>query len=1107
MQTGNPREKKKGNARRHYEWVGATLGLMRGGVARWKRGISGSGVRSAVAYAMGGTCDATAAVPVNGVASVVAVEGVVAAARYAGSTVTRYAVTDAGIETDQLDADRLSTWFEGRDPDTGARRGRELSAPVSDLVLDATINASKTFSVAALLDADLAVAFDGLQDRLRDRVIGMWKDELNGRRGAGGVRREELARIEVVELKHERSRSLDPHKHRHLWLNTRVLGRDGEWSTVDSRVMFRFQTIVNAEGDLAARTDPQWLAALAAKGFTLNEEGEIAQLAAVVRPLSRRANQIEANRVMKLNQWCAENPGQEPGPAMLTGIDRWAWAHNRPAKPGQVDEEGWATTVRREIAEIDPTAVTGAARSAVLVPVREIADLDRDLLAAIAVRDADLRSAGNGGRFSMFDVRAGAVRAVAGSGVVTERIMLAELIEDVTVRAVSGAVVSLLAAEEGPVPGHVKGFMAAVTVRLKLSVAERLEQLVRPGIAVDQATVGQVAGQVLAAGRTLDAGQSAAAGAIAGTDRLVTVTGPAGTGKTTMLTVVRQMLAGQGRKLVIVAPTKKAASVAGRETGANASSLHALLYDYGFRWTDTATGQQWYRLRHGDTDRSTGGIWSGPVKHPLAAGDRIVVDEAGMVDLATADALLVIAVETGCGIAMVGDHLQALPVGHSGAMSLMRTRSSRVVELDAVHRFEDPAWAALSLRIREQESEADASEVAQQIVAGGHAILSANQGEARQHMVDGWLAARGRGESICLVVNTHEEAQTISEAIQQRRLETGQLNSGHSVTVKDGQVVYQGDIVQTRRNDTVSGVENRQTWTVHTVKADSVVLASTDDPGVHRTVELSYMSEHAHLAYATTVHGVQGETATRSIVGPGVDSAGLYVGLTRGRKHNEVVLIAGGASDARTQLQEMMRRGQIEATIGEGQRAAQVDLGRAARASAMQVVKAVWTDRGQRPLGRVMNLSRILEQEQAAEVNLSSKATVLADQIALDQRTLETVDERLATWDARTHSATLSGMPGPRGAPPTQPARDKLAARLDSRLTERAVVTADWRTASRRIRDAAAEQATRASQPAQFAEQEDQARLASLRQNSRNRHAQPTPGSEAPRPDRGLDMS
>ncbi|MFM9785932.1 hypothetical protein ACKI13_48535, partial [Streptomyces scabiei] len=34
----------------------------------------------------------------------------------------------------------------------------------------------------------------------------------------------DLAQIEVVELRHGRSRALDAHKHRHLWLNAKVLG-------------------------------------------------------------------------------------------------------------------------------------------------------------------------------------------------------------------------------------------------------------------------------------------------------------------------------------------------------------------------------------------------------------------------------------------------------------------------------------------------------------------------------------------------------------------------------------------------------------------------------------------------------------------------------------------------------------------------------------------------------------------------------------------------------------------------------------------------------------------------------------------------------------------
>ena len=44
-----------------------------------------------------------------------------------------------------------------------------------------------------------------------------------------------------------------------------------------------------------------------------------------------------------------------------------------------------------------------------------------ELLAARAIVEADARSARYGGRFSRFDVRAGATRALAASGVVAER--------------------------------------------------------------------------------------------------------------------------------------------------------------------------------------------------------------------------------------------------------------------------------------------------------------------------------------------------------------------------------------------------------------------------------------------------------------------------------------------------------------------------------------------------------------------------------------------------------------------------------------------------------------------------------------------------------------
>src|SRR5690606_32000170 len=138
--------------------------------------------------------------------------------------------------------------------------------------------------------------YEALMDRVTDETVTAWQDELSTRRGAGGKQRIDVARIEVVQLDHERSRSLDPHAHRHLWLNAKVQGADGKWSNVDSQQVFRHQVLVNARGELAARTDSRWRAALASHGYTLDDSGEIAELAHVVDPMSKRAQQITRNK-------------------------------------------------------------------------------------------------------------------------------------------------------------------------------------------------------------------------------------------------------------------------------------------------------------------------------------------------------------------------------------------------------------------------------------------------------------------------------------------------------------------------------------------------------------------------------------------------------------------------------------------------------------------------------------------------------------------------------------------------------------------------------------------------------------------------------------------
>lgn len=890
---------------------------MRGGLERWKRGVDSRGVRTAIAYALNGECDSSPRV-LTGADAVAAYSGV----EDAGAV--RFIADVEDLRSDVLTRDQLLAWVDGVDPTTGERRGHVLSSPMADLLLDGTLNAPKSFSLVALLHPELAAEFEALQDRLRDRVIRLWQSELNARRGAGGRAREAIHRLEVVELRHRRSRALDPHAHRHLWLSVKVQGLDGKWSNVDSRVAMRLHTLINAEGDLAARTDSDWIAALARHGYTLNAEGEIAEAAHAVRPLSRRSNQIEANRAALLARWRDEHPDGEPSHDDLRHIDRVAWATDRPRKGAPIDEDDWEARVRRELADVDPTVLLQREP----VPVAGPARVDASFLAACAIRDADERSVGNSGRFSFVDIRAGAIRAVAAAGVVASRAELQPLIDDVIGRALH-LVTDLLAAGVDR-PQHVKGYMANDTVRLKRELAGLFDRLATPGRPLKIEDVRRVAAR--AGVTSLDRGQEDAAAAIAGTDRLVTVTGPAGAGKTTTLRVVKRALDLQRRHLIVVAPTKKAATVAEREVGARASSLHALLADHGWRWgTDAAGVEQWARLAPSDTD-ANGFTYRGPRAHPLRAGDRIVVDEAGMVDLHTARALAILAAQTGARIAMIGDPLQAAPVGHSGAMGLMCNASTAVAELTAVHRFTSPSYAALTIRLRDPRTAEDALRVAAELITTGHIVEAVDLEDAQAKMVDSYLRAREGGDSIALVTATNDEADSINRAIQRRLLAVGALHGTRAAAGRDGQHIFEGDVVQTRRNDTTADVQNRAHWVVARIADDHIDLAAVNDQRERRTVSGEYAADHLQLAYASTVHGVQGETTMRSLVGPGVDAAGLYVGMTRGAEHNIAIVIPSRGSTAIATVAGTMTRGIPELNLDDARAAALEDRSRAARA-------------------------------------------------------------------------------------------------------------------------------------------------------------------------------
>ena len=361
------------------------------------------------------------------------------------------------------------------------------------------------------------------------------------------------------------------------------------------------------------------------------------------------------------------------------------------------------------------------------------------------------------------------------------------------------------------------------------------------------------------------------------------VEGAAGAGKTATLATARAALAEQGHRMLVVTPTLKAAHVAAAQTGATAQSAAWLVHQWGWRWDDD-------------------GHWTSttdPTPRPeavLGRGDLLVVDEAGMLDQDTARALLEIVQTCQARVALVGDRHQLPAVGRGGVLDLAAQHAGpeATVGLETVHRFADPAYAELSVAMRRGDPVFD------DLWDRGQIRVHASEAERTRTLADQTADALLAGHTDrVLMADQHDQVTTLNAAIRDRLVAAG-LVDDHTVLVTEaGERLGVGDRVATRRNDWQLGVANRQTWTVTAL--DSNALTLRNDHGLTRDVPAWYARDWVECAYATTVHGAQGETTTAGhlVMGESTSAASAYVGMTRGRHDNIAHLVANSVEEAR----------------------------------------------------------------------------------------------------------------------------------------------------------------------------------------------------------------
>ena len=624
---------------------------------------------------------------------------------------------------------------------TGAAKGRLRDDSHALRFVEVVVNGPKSWSLAAALHPDVATAYDAAMDRAAGEVIGWVAEHATTRVGPRGRQVQvPVEKLEAAVVRHYTSRAGDPHRHLHVQINARVFAR-GAWRGLHSVGVVDNIEALNGIGHAAVMCDPEFRAALASRGYTLGDDGEIRQLAPYAGGFSQRAAQINRNVDRYEAAWRAEHPGHEPGPRLRRTWDRRAWADERPDKIIPRSGADLVTVWNNELRDLGFTPPTTSPTNLATEPGLQIGRLNRDVAADLVLtRLGAKRSAWNAP-----DIRGEAERLIASVSVVAERAVRHELVEDIADRARTRCV-PLLNRED--VPEHVRSLTSERVLAVEADLVDRI---------IRRASRPVTAAFRLRGSRHLDRAQRRVVAALAGDAGLLVIEGAAGTGKTTTLAVARGVLDASDRRLVVVTPTLKAAEAARQQVGADAFSAAWLLHQHGYRW---------------DED----GHWSHTDAAPeararLLPGDVLLVDEAGMLDQDTARALFAIADRAHARVALLGDRHQLAAVGRGGVLDLAArwVRPAAHHELESVHRFSDPAYARLSLAMRTGER---SGEVFDALLERGQIVLHASEVErtAALAAIGAGLAHGGADDGDQLVIaETRDQVGALNAAIRDTR--------------------------------------------------------------------------------------------------------------------------------------------------------------------------------------------------------------------------------------------------------------------------------------------------------------------------------------------------
>ncbi|HEY3409068.1 MAG TPA: MobF family relaxase, partial [Propionicimonas sp.] len=667
-----------------------------------------------------------------------------------------------------------------------ARLSRQQTTAVAgfDLTLSPVKSVSALWAVA---DPSLATAIERAHHAaVADALRFIETHALFTRTGTNGVRQVDVQGLVGAAFTHRDSRAGDPDLHTHVAVANKVQTvEDGRWLSIDSRVLHK--AITAASETYNTSLEAHLAATIGIRFAPRNGDDpgkrpvrEIIGIdPALLARWSARRHRIVA-RQGELAAAFQQTHGRPPTPVEAIALAQQATLETREAKhePRSLSDQRseWreqAVQVLRgdhAVEQMIRRALNPEAEPAATFPAAWFEQTAQQIINRV---EQD-RSA-----WQVWHVRAEASRQVRAAGPPAGR--AEEFVDWLTNHALRRYSIPLGPSDDGisepaalrRADGASVYSVAGNRLYTSTSILQAEQRIVTnagrndgpvvPGTAIDLALL-----ETESNGVPLNAGQMELVRAMATSGaRVQLAIAPAGSGKTTAMQALARAWTNNGGTVLGLAPSAVAAAGLGEQIGGHADTLAKLAWHL----TDDQP-PDWVR--------------------DIGANSLVIIDEAGMADTLTLDAVITHILDAGGSVRLIGDDQQLAAIGAGGVLRDIQATHG-ALHLTELVRFIDPAEGSASLALRDGDPEALGFYLDRDRINVG------TPDTMTEALFTAWVDDRAEGRDSVMLAPTRELVAELNQRARNHRL--GGETPGVEVQLADGNTASVGDVIITRRNN------------------------------------------------------------------------------------------------------------------------------------------------------------------------------------------------------------------------------------------------------------------------------------------------------------------